>query len=237
MSDSQLRAIRRERDRVPLPKKVSELFGNGNLKSQYVEHRPATRVLDRYHRQHAERAAEAVTEIGIKQAARLPWSANQLSHRHPWAVMWLKGGKRYKKLCTNLWQAVWFMKRLHAAGMKNATVVSRGRSYHIPVELVGRLPRPWVWCPHCMKPRKFRRVGDQTIYAQKKVETVDRKGRTIYEYRERKVALLACPMCGCTNRNQVFRQSNQPFHRRKFKQGATRARRTSKLGSQIKRRR
>lgn len=244
MSDSILREVQRARDKVPLPKKVSELFDNGVLKPDYIEHRPAIRALDRYHTRHAERAAESVEDVGIAQAARLPFVANQLSHRYPWAVMWIKrdedgGRKRYKKLCTNLYQAVWFRQRVQDAGVSNATVISRARSYHIPVELIGRLPKPWVWCPHCMKPRKYHRVGDETIFAQKKVQVVSKRGVVSYEYRERRVALLACPMCGCTNRNMIYRQSNQPFHKRKFKRGVTRTKSRTKgvLGGRVKRRR
>jgi hypothetical protein len=228
-----LRAIQRARDRVPLPSKVSELFENGALRPQYIEHRPATRVLVKYHRRAAEKAPIAVEDYGIQQAARTPLVGNQLAHRCPWAVMWLKDGKKYRTKKTNIHDAVHLRNRLHEHGIKNATVVSLCRCYYIPVELIGKLPRPWVWCPMCMKPRKYRRVEDRTIHAIKK-EWNESKGR--YEEKERLVALLRCPMCGLTNRNTIFRKSNQPFELRRFKQGATRARKRRRRRS-IKRRR
>jgi uncharacterized protein YlbG (UPF0298 family) len=243
MSDI-LREVQRARDKVPLPSKVEELFDGPLIRPEYCEHRPALRALKRYHLRAAKKAALVVEDVGIHQAARLPPAANQLSHRYPWAVMWLRRDKegelkKYKKLCVNLAEAVSVRNRLHKGGIKNATVVSRARSYYIPVELIGRIPKPWVWCPHCMKPRKYRRSGDDTIFAMKKVKVLDRRGNVSYDYRERRVALLYCPLCGCTNRNQVYRMSNQPFHKRRFKQGATRAksRTKSKLGAGIKRRR
>src|SRR4030095_1497008 len=180
MSDSILREVQRARDKVPLPKRVSGLFEGTLLKPEYLEHTRATRALARYHRRAAEKADISVKDVGIKQAARVPLHPNQLPHRFPWSVMWMKRvdgkKKRYKKLCTNLYQAVWFRNMLHERGVSNATVVSRARSYHIPVELIGKLPKPWVWCPNCMKPRKYRRVGDETIFAQKKVRVVSKRG-------------------------------------------------------------
>jgi hypothetical protein len=243
MSDSILREVQRARDKVPLPKKVGDLFDGPLLKPEYLDHRRATKVLIQYHKRAADKAVENVEDVGIRQAARLPWSANQLAHRYPWAVLWIRRvdgkRKRYKKLCIHLYEATAFRNMLHERGIPNATVVSRARSYHIPVELIGRLPKPWVWCPNCMKPRKYRRVGDETIYAQKKIKVVSRRGTVNYEYRERRVALLQCPMCGCTNRNMVYRQSNQPFNKRKFKRGVTRtkSRVRGTLGGRVKRRR
>jgi hypothetical protein len=139
--------------------------------------------------------------------------------------MWIKDSKKYRSKQTNLHSAVHLRNRLHDRGVANATVVSLCRTYLIPVELIGKLPRPWLWCPMCMKPRKYRRVGDETIFVMKKVEVVDKKGRKGYETKERQVALLRCPMCGLTNRNHAFRVSNQPFEVRRFKPGVTRARR------------
>lgn len=234
MGNERLRAIQRIRDQVPLPKTISELFDNGSLKPQYMEHRPATRALVAHHREAAKRAKPkvAIDDYGIQQALRTPLFPNQLSHRYPWAVMWLKEGKRYKKKCKNLLEAVHLRDRIKEAGVSNATVVSLCRSYYIPVELIGKLPRPWVWCPLCMKPRKFRRVRDETIFVFKKVPDEKRGG---YKEVERQVALLRCPMCGCTNRNQVYRRSNQPFEVRKFKRGVTRARKRKRRRQVIRR--
>lgn len=233
MGNEVLRAIQRTRDLVPLPSKVSELFEDGLIRPQYIEHRPATRALIKYHRRAAKKAPIAVEDYGIRQAARNPLVGNQLAHRTPWAVMWMKDGKKYKKKQTNLHEAVHLRNRLHKHGIANATVVSLCRCYYIPVELIGKLPRPWVWCPMCMKPRKYRRVGTETIHAMKK-QWNEKKGR--YEEKERLVALLRCPMCGLTNRNTIFRKSNQPFELRRFKRGVTRARRRKPRRRKLKRR-
>jgi hypothetical protein len=109
---------------------------------------------------------------------------------------------------------------------KHATIVSR-HGYDIPPQLRGKLPGNWKWCPGCMKPRKYRRQyqlsGDpQTFFAYRKEWNRD---KLRYEFRDRKLALMACPICGLTNRDHKFRRSNQPWEKITIERGRTRTRR------------
>ena len=102
---------------------------SGHLRSEFLETDFERVILPRYHR----RAAEAVLmgmngrvrlTSGLRQAIRTPLTYNQLAHRHPWAVIVVRRGRRYRKLCANIATAV------HTAALLeekygNATVVSR----------------------------------------------------------------------------------------------------------------
>jgi hypothetical protein len=77
-----------------------------------------------------------------------------------------------------------------------------------------------------MQPRRFRAVRPlQEFYAMVKVWSDEKKR---YKWVDRKLRLLECQYCGCTNRETVFRRSNQPWEIRKFKRGVRRARRRRK---------
>lgn len=220
--------IQRIRDSVPLPSKISELYkGDGTLHPQYVEHGPAERAIRRYHRKAGEAVEHEQLSVGLRQALHLPLVWTQIVHRYPWAVMWVrvKDGRRVRgrKLCATLGHAIHECERIQRI-VPNATVVSRSRGYDIPPSLRGKLPPRWYWCPRCMKPRKYARdENDATFSVVKKVWSKEKKK---YKWVERTVYLLHCPMCGCTNRDPVFRRSNQPWEIRRFKRGVTRARRT-----------
>jgi hypothetical protein len=227
----ELEALRKIRDSYPLPRTVGELFQkSGSLKSEYVEHRPAERAIERYHKRSHERVVEYEVTLGVRQALKLPLLHNQLVHREPWAVYWIHKRKRYKKLFTSLGAAIIFHSEVVQL-VRNATIISRSRGYHIPPSLRGKLPKGWVWCPHCMKPRRYKRhpSGDTFYTIKKDPNTFVRK--------ERQVALLICPMCQSTNRDHVYRASNQPWEIRKFRRGATRAKRGIKGQPYPKRRR
>lgn len=222
-----LREIQRLRDSVPLPGTVGEMFDGPLLKEEFNAHRPAARVLERYQRRSAERAlamsnGEYKIPLGVRVALRSEFFPVQIVHRYPWAVVWFADGKRYRKLQTTLASAVVLHKQLVMdCGVKNATIISRSRGYDIPRELRGRLPSPWKWCPRCMKPKKYQRDPEGATTHVRRKEWNSEKKR--YEFRERKVWLIRCPTCGCTNRDSVFRRSNQPWELRRFKQGVTRA--------------
>ncbi len=219
--------IQRIRDSVPLPATIGELYLNGKLRNEYLQHGPVDRVIQRLHR----RAGEAVEDKdslppGLQQAIKLPLIWVQIVNRHPWKIMWVrtdeKGRKRKgEKLCTTLGGAILEWRRIKRLA-PNATVISRARGYDIPPSLRGRLPKGWVWCPHCMKPRKYKRGETEQKFSVLKKQWSEEKGR--YEWRERMVYLLICPLCGNTNRDQVYRRSNQPWEIRKFKKGVRRAR-------------
>lgn len=226
-----LRRLQRVRDSHPLPSKVGEMYSDGKLKSEYVEHRPAEAVLQRRH----AKSANAVSDrpelpIGLRQAFKLPLIWNQLVQEKPWAVRWIgKDGEVKEKKFGTLGGAVSFW--LEAKQLnKTATVVSRCRSYDIPPKLRGKLPKPWKWCPRCMTARKYKRVYDEygnphTFYAMVKYwDDEDQK----YKWSERSLALTCCTICGNNNRDPVFRRSNQPWEVRKIKKGVRRVKRRRK---------
>jgi hypothetical protein len=77
-----------------------------------------------------------------------------------------------------------------------------------------------------MQPRRFRAVTPLAeFYAVVKVWSDEKQQ---YIPKDRKLRLLECSYCQCTNRETVFRRSNQPWEVRKFKRGARRARRRRK---------
>jgi hypothetical protein len=74
-----------------------------------------------------------------------------------------------------------------------------------------------------MMPRRFRAVKPAgEFHAIVKVWSEEKQR---YIPKDRKLRLLKCSYCSCTNHNSVFRRSNQPWEVRKFKKGVRRARR------------
>lgn len=173
--------------------------------------------------------------LGVQQALQLPLMHAQRVNKYPWAVVWFstKRGKYVRRLHESLASAIMFH-RSAARVDPHATIISRQRGYDIPPSLRGKLPTPWKWCPHCMKPRKYRRLGDRTFYAQVKRWNHTKQR---YEWLDRRLALMICTICRCTNRDPVFRRSNQPWELRRFKRGAMRARARHRKPKRIKRRR
>jgi hypothetical protein len=221
------RRLQAARDSYPLPSTIGELFAGNMLKPPYAKHGPAERALQRYHEKaHASVNGQTELSPGVRQALKLSVTWSQLTKRYPWKVMWQRkvNGRiaRGEKMCTTLGGAIAFQRSI-IDRVPNATVVSRVRAYDVPPKLRGRFPKKgFYWCPYCMKPRKFLiDESGQWFYAQKKVWSHE-KGR--YVPTERAVALLRCPMCGCTNRDHVWRRSNQPWEKRRIKSGVRRVR-------------
>lgn len=218
--------IQRLRDAVPLPPTIGELYTQeGKLRSEFIEHSRAERAIQRYHMRTGEAVRDKDLPIGIRQAFHLPLVWVQITNRYPWKVMWVrtKDGRPVKgqKLCTSLGGAVRFQRRITDV-VPNATIVSRVRGYDIPPSLRGKLPPRWYWCPRCMKPRRYKRDDQgRRFTVNKKVWS---KTKNKYIWVERNVHMLVCPMCETTNRDPVFRRSNQPWETRRFKKGVTRAR-------------
>lgn len=163
-----------------------------------------------------------------------PLTPGQIHVKHAWYVTWVsqKTGNRLRKRFVSPWQAIHFIATRAQYADPNVALVSRTHPYDIPSKYRGKLPhkddrgRTWYWCPLCMRPRRFFAAKPlQEFYAMKKVWNSE---KLRYEYRDRKVRLLECRHCGCTNRETVFRRSNQPWETRKFKKGVTRARRHKK---------
>jgi len=160
-----------------------------------------------------------------------PLTTNQMNNRLAWYVTWIspRTGQRLKKYFMSPWSAMEFIATKAARVDPHTALISRTRPYYIVPKHRGKLPykdahnRTWYWCPLCMQPRRFRSVSPESFfYAQVKTWS-DEKARFIWK--ERKLRLLHCTYCGCTNRESVFRRSNQPWEVRKFKRGARRARR------------
>lgn len=168
--------------------------------------------------------------LGVRLALSTPLIHVQIVNKYPWAVTWHspKSGKRLQKRFNNLHTAIHFVATRAQYVDPHASIFSRQRGYDLPARLrrAEPLPKPWVWCPRCMQPRKYRRSvnahGEYTTFQGNKKFKTD-KG--VYEWKVVELALLRCRYCGCTNRDIVFRRSNQPWEVRKFKKGVTRARR------------
>jgi hypothetical protein len=157
-----------------------------------------------------------------------------MNNKLAWSVTWVspRTGVRLRKYFMSPWVAMEFIATKAQYADKHASLVSRQRPYDVPAKYRGKFPikRPfrgrqatWYWCPLCMQPRRFRAEKEpHEFYAMVKTWS-DVKGR--YVWKDRKLRLLHCVHCGCTNRNDKFRRSNQPWETRKFKRGARRARR------------
>lgn len=157
---------------------------------------------------------------GVREALRKPLSRPQMVVRYPWYVTWRSPTthRRLKKNFGALPAAVFFIATKAQYADPQACIVSR-QGYDIPAKLRNKLPKPWKWCPCCMMPRKFYRVyPEESFYALIRTDRDEPR-------KERKVKLLRCKVCGVTNRNHIFRRSNQIFVVRKFKRGARRAKR------------
>lgn len=214
----------------PKVSSVDEVFDeSGRLKGVFHD----TDIVDKLakrHRLSAEAArrvnGEYRTPVIVELAYKRRPTYNQLVHKYPWAVVWFweKDGKivRVYKRCTTVGAAVGLHKKLLEAGRTTATIVSRSRAYYIPTKLVGKIPKPWKWCPYCCKPRKYRRLASgETFFAPVKTWS-EEKGK--YVWKERELAVTQCRFCHHTNRDQVFRNSNQPWEVRKIKRGVRRVR-------------
>jgi hypothetical protein len=165
----------------------------------------------------------------------LPLTTGQMNNRLAWYVTWVspKTGQRLKKYFMSPWLGIHFIATKAQYVDPHAALVSRPRAYDIPAKYRGKLPRTqeregkrsikWYWCPTCMQPRRFRSTKPpQEFFGIVKVWS-DEKNQ--YVPKEVKLRLLECSHCGCTNRDTVFRRSNQPWEVRKFKRGVRRARR------------
>lgn len=220
-------------DRPPKPRRLADFYDeNGLLLSYYASSRKVSKIMALIESKQHEAAAQAIKDypstngyrlpLGVRLALKQSMTHVQLTHQFPWAVVWVspKSGKRKRIKCGLLTQAVHAHHRLYEQGIE-ATIISRSRGYDIPPALRGRLKKSRKWCPHCMKPVRMQRVQpDDFFYARVWVETD--KG---WEQVERRLPLTRCPTCGNTNRDHVFRRSNQNWKRLKIAQGVRRVRR------------
>lgn len=235
--------------------RIRDLYGGGDsgnlLQGRYGtekiyawfqnRHRRASRQLDPggvYH-------SDEKTQFGddhdwrvpptVRECLKRPLVRGQINVRLAWYVTWVspKTGLRLRKYFESPWAAIHFIATKAQYVDRHTALVSRSHGYDIPSrfrgkvpykqEREGKKPRTWYWCPQCMQPRRFRAVQPLTDFHGAVKVWNEEKGR--YDYPERKLRLLECPHCGCTNRDTVFRRSNQPWEVRKFKRGARRAKR------------
>lgn len=158
---------------------------------------------------------------GVRHALQQPLVHTQIVNKYPWAVIWKgKDGCPRRKLCMTIISAIEFMALARRKGVR-ASIVSRQRGYDIPPKLRNKIPKPYKWCPFCMDARKYRRVGDDHKFSALRKEWSEEKQR--YVWKERKIYLMRCEVCGLSNREITFRRSNQPWEVRKFKRRARRA--------------
>lgn len=236
-----LKAIRsRARPKVTT---VSALYKEGRLRSEFQ----ITDVEDKLIRRQADLAQRALVELrnGYQPPRNITWILDQgfvwtqIANEHPWAVMWIKkDGSRGRKRFNNLYAAIAWHRR---AVKKNHTarIVSRGRAYDIPRDLrlkKDRLPKKFKWCPFCADFRVYRKVYPlEQFYAMVKVRGIDKKGDPKWEWKERKLWLTECQLCGNTNRNPVYRRSNQPWNLIVVKAGKRRTKKGLKHKPEISR--
>lgn len=216
------------------PRKLEDLYGggdNGNLLKGY--HASDPRVYAWLQNRHSKGSGIIASRIrggvyrneehewkvplGVRHALRQPLTHNQLTNRYPWYVTWKspRTGKRLKKYFGTLYEAIKFTAERAQYVDSRATIVNR-HGIEIPYTLVGKLPKPWKWCPCCMKARKFYRV-----YPEQSFEFMMRNPDT-WEEKYRMVPLLRCKVCGITNRNNHYQRSNYWLVARRVKPGVRR---------------
>lgn len=169
---------------------------------------------------------------GVRAAFTEKLLHGHMMHKFPFHVQWQHpdgdSTKTLQKSCMSLGAACSFIATRVQYVDPDAFVVCR-LGFYIPRPLMGKFPRPigekqkkHYWCPRCMQPRRFRRVGEATFFATKKFWN-EEKAR--YDFKNVKLALIECTSCGITNRDGKFRASNQPLEVRRIKKGKTRVRR------------
>jgi len=226
--------------------KVTDLYGEG-VSGNLLQGRYGTEAVYAWfqnrHRRGYQRLDDGVYHSGkyswtvpptVLACLRQPITTNQMSVRLAWYVTWIspRTGQRLRKYFMSPWVAMEFLATKASRVDPHAALVSRTRPYDVPAKYRGKFPhkqpfrgreRTWYWCPLCMQPRRFRAVKPpREFYATVKVWSEEKQR---YIPKDRKLRLLECSYCSCTNQNSVFRRSNQPWELRKFKKGARRARR------------
>lgn len=171
---------------------------------------------------------------GVRYALTVPLRGPQISNRYPWFVTWVspKSGKRFKKKFGSIYQAIIFIAERAQYVDSDASIISRPIGYDVPPTLRGKFPlrrgkHVYYWCPCCLTARRFVRQyhasGDPKKFSTEKKFWNEEKQRFIFKYVD--LAIMACTVCGITNRNQHWRRSNQPWEKRKIKKGVRRVKR------------
>jgi hypothetical protein len=223
--------------------RVIDLYGEG-VSGNLLQGRYGTTKIYAWFQNRHRRGRKLVGDDGVYhgwkipptvlECVRQPLMHSQMNNRLAWYVTWIspRTGQRLRKHFMSPWVAIDFIATKASKVDPHAALVSRTHAYDIPAKYRGKMPlkqehngkmRTWYWCPLCMQPRRFRAVKPlQEFYATVKVWSDEKQA---YIPKDRKLRLLECSYCSCTNRDSVFRRSNQPWELRKFKRGARRARR------------
>lgn len=241
-SGSSVREMSRSIER---PKSVEELFegnllqGRFNTEPVYAwfqkRHKSTVKFIDEegFYRRNGH---EWKVPYGVRHCMKVPLVWSQVAQKYPFYVTWVspKTGKRLRKKFTSLAHAIVFVAERAQYVDRHATIVNR-LGIDIPPKLRGKIPKPWKWCPCCMKARKYKRVYNakgeaDTFFGPLKVWHIEtnKRGQVLWEgweTRDVKLALMRCGVCELTNRNYKFRRSNQPWEKVKIKKGKTRVKR------------
>lgn len=219
------KAIRsRARPRV---KTVSEAYQSGKLRAEFI----GTDMEDKLMRRQRQMALDAILGLGengyhippnVEMFNEAGYVWNQVANQKPWAVYVLVDGKRKRRRCNNLYEAVLYHRTIHKTHPSSG-IVSMGRAYDIPSSLrfkKAKLPKRFKWCPYCGTFRVYIRVlPEQRFFTQ--IKRWDEKKKQ-FIWVDRKLWLTECQLCGNTNRDSIFRRSNQPWELRKIKKGVKR---------------
>ena len=226
-------------NRKALPSSVHGLFDSREKLRVEYDREDVYAWFQRRHR----RTAELITSDGwyqrngsewhvpygvrVAMTERLMWT--QMVNKYPFFVTWVSHttGKRLRKNFMSLPHAIIFTAEQASRVDPEATIVSK-HGFYIPRKLMGKFPRRMgpaqqlhYWCPRCMQPRRCRRNGE-TTHQNKKFWSEEKQR---YVWKEVKLAVICCQVCGITNRDSKFRASNQPVEKRRFKRGVTRVKR------------
>ena len=232
-------SVRGVREAARSVARVSDLYGAGETKrlldSKYTTNRKVERLLQRRHQKASTRGIdehgvyhygdhEWKVPGGVRLCMQRPLIWGQVVNQYPWCVVWTgTDGRRKRKLFSTAGGGIHFIATRAQYADRRAALVSRVVGYDIPTHFVNRIPKPWRWCPYCMTARKSRRRKDGSTFFAERKEWSEEKQR--YVWRQRKLAVLECIRCGCTNKDPRMRRSNQPWETRHIKPGVRHVRR------------
>ena len=223
------KAIRsRSRPRV---RSLSEVYDNDKMRSEFI----GTDMEDKLMQRQRSMAVDALLGLS-RNGYQVPKNVefflqegfvwNQIAQRRPWAVYVLiaapKGTTRKRKRFNNLYDAVVFHKKIHTRHPSSG-IVSLAHTYELPAEWRFRkekIPKRFKWCPHCGTFRVFKIKEPREEFSVLKKVWRESKGR--YDWVERSVYVIECQLCGHNNRSPIWRRSNQPWEKRRIKQGVRR---------------
>jgi hypothetical protein len=209
-------------------KRVADCYQNGKIRPEFIGTDMEEKLMARQ-RQSALDAILGLSENGYVVPRSIEIFNNQgyvwtqIANQKPWAVYVLVDGKRKRRRCGNLYEAVLYHKQISNKHLA-AGIVSLAKGYDVPPSMritrKSKRPKKFKWCPYCAAFRVYHRVEpEQRFFAQ--VKRWDEKKKH-YIWVDRSLWLTECQLCGSTNRDALFRRNNQPWEVRHIKQGVKR---------------